>query len=266
MSTHRPRRQFGQNFLRDGNVIRKIIAHINPAPGDHFVEIGPGQGALTAPLLARCQRLDAVEIDRDLAAALPAVIHHDGLQVHCTDALKFDFAALLPAAGAGAALLRLAGNLPYNISTPLLFHLLAASHVFADLHVMLQKEVGDRMAAAPGSKVYGRLTVALAARCRVERLFTIGPGSFRPAPQVDSVFLRLIPHRDNPLGIHSFARYDELTTRAFGQRRKRLANGLKGALAEADIRAAGVDPDLRPERVSPADFARLANWQTVDHA
>lgn len=252
---HRPRRQFGQHFLHDGNIIRRIIATIEPAPGDHFVEIGPGQGAITRPLLERVARLDAVEIDRDLAAALPALINDPRFHVHCADALRFDFRAL---AGPGEAL-RLAGNLPYNVSTPLLFHLLDQAVAFRDLHVMLQKEVGDRMVAGPGSRTYGRLSVTLAARCSVQKLFAIHPGSFRPPPKVESVFLRLVPHRDNPLGVRDFAAFDAVVARAFGQRRKRLANALRELLPEAAIRAAGVDPDLRAERLSPGDFAALSN-------
>jgi 16S rRNA (adenine1518-N6/adenine1519-N6)-dimethyltransferase len=250
----RPRKRFGQHFLRDPNVIRRIVAAIDPQPGEHFVEIGPGEGVLTAPLLAAGVRLDAVEIDRDLAAALsgrcPGL-----LTVHTADALEFDFAALAAAPGE----LRLAGNLPYNISTPLLFHLLATRAVFRDLHVMLQKEVGDRMAAAAGDPAYGRLSVALAARCRVERLFGVRPGSFWPPPQVDSVVLRLVPHAGNPLGIADFTTFDAVVARAFGQRRKQLGTSLRPLQPAAALRAAGIDPALRPERLPPAGFAALAN-------
>lgn len=257
----RPRKRFGQHFLRDPNVIHRIVAAIAPRPGEHFVEIGPGEGVLTRPLLAAGCRLDAVEIDRDLAAALPERCP-GALTVHAADALDFDFAAL----AAAPAELRLAGNLPYNISTPLLFHLLAARDAFRDLHVMLQKEVGDRMAAAAGDEAYGRLTVALAARCRVERLFPVRPGSFWPPPKVDSVVLRLVPHAGNPLGITDFAAFDTVVARAFGQRRKQLGTSLRPLLDEAAIRACGIDPALRPERLPPAGFAALANHLTAGRA
>lgn len=261
MKGARPRRRFGQHFLHDRNIIGKIIGALALQPDDHVVEIGPGEGAITASLLARVERLDVVEIDRDLAAALPARLAAAGaveveerLTVHCTDALRFDFGALRQDRP-----LRLVGNLPYNISTPLLFHLLEHSGTFTDLHVMLQKEVGDRMTAGPGSKTYGRLSVALAVRCRVERLFAISAGCFRPPPKVESVFLRLVPavapagHLDSPAAL------DAVLTRSFSMRRKRLANGLRDLLSAAEIRAAGVDPDDRPEQVSPAQFVRLAN-------
>lgn len=250
----RPRKRFGQHFLRDPNIIHRIVAAIAPAAGEHFVEIGPGEGVLTRPLLAAGVRLDAVEIDRDLAAALPASCP-GALTVHTADALAFDFAAL----AAGPAGLRLAGNLPYNISTPLLFHLLQVRHAFRDLHVMLQKEVGDRMAARAGDAAYGRLTVALAARCRVERLFLVRPGSFWPPPKVDSVVLRLVPHAGNPLGIGDFAAFDSVVARAFGQRRKQLGTSLRPLLDAAAIRACGIEPALRPEQLPPAGFAALAN-------
>jgi 16S rRNA (adenine1518-N6/adenine1519-N6)-dimethyltransferase len=255
----RPRKRFGQHFLRDPNVIHRIVTAIAPRPGEHFVEIGPGEGVLTRPLLAAGVRLDAVEIDRDLAAALPERCP-GALTVHLAD--DFDFAALATA----PAELRLAGNLPYNISTPLLFHLLASRDAFRDLHVMLQKEVGDRMAASAGDEAYGRLTVALAARCRVERLFLVRPGSFWPPPKVDSVVLRLMPHAGNPLAIADFAVFDTVVARAFGQRRKQLGTSLRPLLDEAAIRACGIDPALRPERLPPAGFAALANHLAAGRA
>jgi 16S rRNA (adenine1518-N6/adenine1519-N6)-dimethyltransferase len=250
----RARKQFGQHFLADPNVIRKIVAAVAPEPGQHFVEIGPGRGALTLPLLAAGVRLDVIEIDRDLARALPALVNSASCTVHCADALRFDFRAL---AAAGERL-RLAANLPYNISTPLLFHLLAQGALFSDLHVMLQKEVGERMVAAPGSKEYGRLTISIALRCSVERLFPIQPGSFRPPPKVDSVFLRLMP-RAAPLAdaaILSVA--DRLVAQAFTMRRKRLSNGLRNLMSAVEIRAAGLDDGARPEQLSPADWLTLA--------
>jgi 16S rRNA (adenine1518-N6/adenine1519-N6)-dimethyltransferase len=256
------RKHFGQHFLVDGNVIRKIIGAIGPRPGEHFIEIGPGRGAITLPLLAAGVRLDAIEIDHDLARQLPGIIAAGrdenaatpGFTVHAADALRFDFRAL----AAPGERLRLAGNLPYNISTPLLFHLLDCDTLFSDLHVMLQKEVGDRMTAAHGNKTYGRLTISIALRCTVERLFTIQPGSFRPPPQVDSVFLRLVPHGTPLADRQTLAVADRLVARAFSMRRKRLSNGLRGALRPEEIRAAGVDDGDRPEDVPPEAWLRLA--------
>lgn len=247
------RKRFGQHFLHDGNIIRKIVAAVAPAPGEHFVEIGPGRGAITAPLLAAGVRLTAVEIDRDLARSLPALCADGRLAVHCGDALRFDYRSLGPDGS-----LRLVGNLPYNISTPLLFHLLAQGAVFRDLHVMLQREVGERIAAPPGGAAYGRLTVALAVRCRCERLFPIHPGSFTPPPRVESVFLRLVPHGSPLAGPATLAVLDQLIARAFTQRRKRLSNALKGLAEPAELSAAGLDPGARPEQLAPAAWLNLA--------
>ncbi len=250
----RARKHLGQHFLADGNVIRKIIDAIAPQPGQHFVEIGPGRGAITLPLLAAGVRLDVIEIDRDLARKLPALVNSPDCTVYCENALRFDFRRL----AAGGERLRLAANLPYNISTPLLFHLLGQGDLFSDLHVMLQREVGERMTAAPGSKVYGRLTIAIALRCAVERLFIIQPGSFRPPPKVDSVFLRLNPHAVPLADAGTLAIADRLVTRAFTMRRKRLSNGLRGLLTPEEIRSAGLDDGARPEELPPAAWLRLA--------
>jgi 16S rRNA (adenine1518-N6/adenine1519-N6)-dimethyltransferase len=255
MSSGRPRKRFGQHFLNDGNIIRKIIAHVAPAAGDHFVEIGPGQGAITRPLLASGARLDAIEIDRDLARDLPGRVATERCTVHCADALSFDFGSL----ATPGEKLRLVGNLPYNVSTPLLFHFLHYAPVWRDLHVMLQKEVGERMAAAAGNKTYGRLTVALALRCRIDQLFGISPGSFNPPPQVDSVFLRLVPHPVPLASADILSVADRLVAAAFGMRRKRLSNGLRGLVAEAEISAAGIDPGLRPEQLPPAGWLQLSS-------
>jgi 16S rRNA (adenine1518-N6/adenine1519-N6)-dimethyltransferase len=248
------RKHLGQHFLADGNVIRKIIEAIAPEPGQHFVEIGPGRGAITIPLLAAGVRLDVIEIDRDLARTLPALVNTASCTVHCENALRFDFRQL----AAGGERLRLAANLPYNISTPLLFHLLGQGPLFSDLHVMLQKEVGERMVAPPGNKTYGRLTIAIALRCAVERLFTIQPGSFRPPPKVDSVFLRLRPHAVPLADATALAAADRLVTQAFTMRRKRLSNGLKGLLTAEEIRSAGLDDGARPEELPPAAWLQLA--------
>ena len=248
------RKHLGQHFLVDGNVIRNIIAAVAPAPGEHFVEIGPGRGAMTLPLLATGVQLDVVEIDHDLAERLPALVDPTRCTVHRADALRFDFTSL----AAPGERLRLAANLPYNISTPLLFHLLEHGAVFSDLHVMLQKEVGDRMTAGAGSKVYGRLSIAIALRCSVERLFAIHPGSFRPPPKVESVFLRLVPHSTPLADAATLAMADRLVTQAFTMRRKRLGNGLRGLLTAGEIRSAGQDDGARPEELPPPAWLQLA--------
>ncbi|WKZ12174.1 MAG: 16S rRNA (adenine(1518)-N(6)/adenine(1519)-N(6))-dimethyltransferase RsmA [Gammaproteobacteria bacterium] len=250
----RPRKSLGQHFLHDPHVIARIIAAIDPQPDDHFVEIGPGRGALTAPLLERVRRLDVVEIDRELAGGLGHTLGPRGLAVHCADALRFDFRQL----GTLPAGLRLAGNLPYNISTPLLFHLLEQQALFQDLHVMLQREVIERMTAAPGSRTYGRLTVSLAARCHVHKLFVVRPGAFTPPPKVDSAVARLVPDAGLSARIGDPATFDQVVARAFSMRRKRLGNALKGLLSPAEITACGIDPALRPEAIAPDAYVALA--------
>jgi 16S rRNA (adenine1518-N6/adenine1519-N6)-dimethyltransferase len=252
---HRPRKRFGQHFLHDPGVLARIVAAINPQPGDRLVEIGPGLGALTLPLLARSGALDAVELDRDVIPKLAArAAGHGRLTIHEADALNFDFGAF---AGDGPRL-RLCGNLPYNISTPLLFHLLAVPSAIRDMHFMLQKEVVVRMAARPGGKEYGRLTVMLAADCAVERLFDVGPGAFRPPPRVDSAVVRLVPHAAPPFPIADRQRFAAVVAAAFGQRRKTLRNALAGVVGPAGFEAAGIDPGRRAETLAPAEFAKLA--------
>jgi 16S rRNA (adenine1518-N6/adenine1519-N6)-dimethyltransferase len=258
----RTRKHFGQHFLADPNVIRKIIGAIAPRPGEHFIEIGPGRGAITLPLLAAGVRLDVIEIDHHLARELPAIVNagrDEGeaaarCTVHDADALRFDFGTV----AAPGEQLRLAGNLPYYISTPLLFHLLKQGNLFSDLHVMLQKEVGERITAEHGNRIYGRLTISIALRCAVERLFTIQPGSFRPPPQVDSVFLRMVPHSTPLADARTLAIADRLVAQAFSMRRKRLSNGLRGLLSPEEIRAAGVDDGARPEELPLETWLRLA--------
>jgi 16S rRNA (adenine1518-N6/adenine1519-N6)-dimethyltransferase len=251
----RARRRFGQHFLHDPGVIARIVAAIDPRPGERVVEIGPGTGALTLPLLARCGRLDVIEIDRDLARDLPRRAAGAGeLVVHQADALEFDFRALR----AGGPRLRLCGNLPYNISTPLLFHLLEAREAIADMHFMLQKEVVERIVARPGGKDYGRLTVMLAAACRSQSLFRVGRGAFQPPPAVDSAIVRLVPHDHPPFPLADPARFARLVAAAFQMRRKALRNSLRGLLDPAAFEAAGIDSGRRPETLSPEEFARLA--------
>ncbi len=253
--THRPRKRFGQNFLRDPSVIARILEAAAPGPDDHFVEIGPGQGALTRPLLERVGRLDLIEIDRDLVARLRQELgDHPRLHIHQADALRFDYGAL----ATPHRPLRLIGNLPYNISTPLLFHLLQHRRVIADMLFMLQKEVVDRLAAAPGGKTYGRLSVTVQYHCRVEPLFRVPPGAFRPVPKVDSRIVRLRPHPHPPYPEADPEALARLAAAAFSQRRKTLRNALKGLLPATAIKAAGLDPEARPETLSVADYARLA--------
>jgi len=252
--SHRPRKRFGQHFLHEPSAIARIVAAIDPQPGQRLVEIGPGLGAITEPVLAAAGRLDVVELDREVIPELIARCAHAGeLVVHEADALRFDFAAL-----AGDGKLRAIGNLPYNVSTPLLFHLLAARDAIADMHFMLQKEVVDRMVATPGGKEYGRLSVMLQAHCRMRHLFDVRPGAFRPPPRVMSAIVRLVPHEEPPFAIPDPTRFAEVVLRAFGQRRKTLRNGLKGLLDEAGFEAAGVDPSLRAETLPPEAFGRLA--------
>ncbi len=252
--TARAKKRFGQHFLRDPGTLEKIVAAIAPRAGDCVVEIGPGRGALTRPLLARLECLHVIEIDRDLEAGLRALEPDAGrLVIHMADALEFDFAAL------GSDRLRVLGNLPYNISTPLLFHLLRFSGQIEDMHFMLQKEVVARMAAAPGNRTYGRLSVMLQAECRVEELFAIGRSAFQPPPAVDSAFVRLLPGREQPFHLEDPAGFAHIVRQAFTKRRKTLRNALKGFAGADDFTAAGIDPGARPETLSPEAFARLAN-------
>ena len=257
--SHRPRKRFGQNFLHDQGVIERILSHIDPQPGQRLVEIGPGQGALTRGLLERTGELDAIELDRDLLQPLQRSCAPFGeLRLHNADALKFDFRHLR----SDDRRLRLVGNLPYNISTPLLFHLIGQSDAIEDMHFMLQKEVVDRMAAGPGSKTYGRLSVMLQVSCEVTSLFDIGPESFDPPPKVDSSVVRLRPRAVPLVGAADLQAFGELVTAAFRQRRKTLRNNLKGLLDAEQISAAGIYPGARTESLSLQELIRLQ--QAVD--
>lgn len=241
MTQHQPRKRFGQHFLHDPGVRARIVAAIAPVPGDVVVEIGPGEGALTAPLLERVTRLEAIEIDRDLAARLVAAFPPDRLRVHCADALTFDY-GMLPER------LRLVGNLPYNVSTPLLFRLAEFADRVRDMHFMLQLEVVERMVASPSTPEYGRLSVALQSRFAMEKLFKVSRGAFRPPPKVESAVVRLRP-LPKPMQVD-----EDLLRRAFSARRKTLRNAMPGV----DFAALGIDPALRPENLSPGDYARIA--------
>ena len=251
---HQARKRFGQHFLHDPAILERIIAAIDPQPGQSMVEIGPGLGALTAPLLARVRRLHAVEIDRDVIRHLQQRHDPQALLIHEGDVLQFQLSSLQEA---GA--IRVVGNLPYNISTPLLFHLLQQREHILDMHFMLQKEVVDRMAAAEGEDAYGRLSVMLAPWCHVQPLFDIGPGAFRPPPRVVSTFVRLRPYAEPAFTIDRHQEFAAVVSAAFSQRRKTLRNALRPLLSESQILAAGVDPAARAETIAPARFAALAN-------
>lgn len=249
---HIPRRRFGQNFLVDGAVIAAIIEAIRPARGDNLVEIGPGLGALTGPLLDRLERLHVVEIDRDLIARLRERHPPQRLLIHEGDVLEFDFSAL-------GGDLRVAGNLPYNISTPLLFRLAAFAGGIRDIHVMLQKEVVERMVAAPGDSEFSRLSVMLQYRFDMEKLLDVAPESFEPAPRVDSAVVRLIPFAVLPHPARDEAVLADVVARAFGQRRKTLRNTLKGLVPDGIYARLGIDAGARAQELAVADFVRIAD-------
>jgi len=252
--SHRPRKRFGQNFLHDQAVIERILGCVNPQPGERLVEIGPGQGALTRGLLERCGELDAIELDRDLLEPLKRMCASLGtLRLHNADALKFDFHRLR----SDERRLRLVGNLPYNISTPLLFHLIDQADAIEDMHFMLQKEVVERMAAGPGSKAYGRLSVMLQVSCEVTPLFDIGPESFEPPPKVDSSVVRLRPLAQPLVAPDRLEDFSRFLATAFGQRRKTLRNNLKGLLGGEQIAALGIDPGARTETLGLGQLIRL---------
>ena len=300
------KKSLGQHFLHERGIVDKLVLAIDPRPGDRIVEIGPGQGALTFPLLDRHGALTAVEFDRDLLEPLTAaakahgeltLIHSDVMNVDFTElALRADPSSDSPIHGANPisparhmsgpardasskaplearaahpcaatpgippeTRIRLVGNLPYNLSSPILFHALDHAAAVRDMHFMLQKEVVDRMAAAPGSKIYGRLSVMLQAYCTVTALFMVPPGAFRPPPKVDSAVVRLVPHPPERVGIDDPRRFADIVRAAFGQRRKTLRNALSSVCTADDIVRAGVDPQSRAEQLAVADFIALAN-------
>lgn len=254
--TEPAKKHLGQHFLHERGIISKIVQAVDPQPGDRLVEIGPGQGAITFPLLDRHHELTVIEFDRDLIFPLTeAARAHGTLEVIHRDVLTVDFSALAHNGGP----IRLVGNLPYNLSTPILFHALEHAAAIRDMHFMLQKEVVDRMAAEPGSKVYGRLSVMLQAYCQVTPLFTVPPGAFRPPPKVDSAVVRLVPRDPASIEVRDPAKFEAVVRDAFGQRRKTLRNALSQQCDAAAIEAAGVRPDARAEQIAVADFVRLAN-------
>lgn len=259
MTSHRPRKRFGQNFLESDSVIRQIVGAIAPAVDDRLVEIGPGLGALTRPLLERVDELHVVELDRDLAATLSERLGYpDALLIHEADALNFDFAAL-----AVERPLRVVGNLPYNISTPLLFHLLDQADTavagIRDMHFMLQKEVVDRICAQPGNKAWGRLGVMTQIRADATRLFTVPPGAFRPPPKVDSAIVRIVPRSLGRADRERLPALDRVVRAAFAQRRKTLRNTLKDLVDADAMSALDIDPVRRAETLSLDELRRLAD-------
>lgn len=250
MNAHKAKKKFGQNFLVDEQIIADIIRAIRPEAGDNMVEIGPGLGALTRPLLKLLNTLHVVEIDRDIIARLKADYPQDKIVIHEGDALKFDF-GVLPAP------LRIVGNLPYNISSPLLFHFSSYATRITDMHFMLQNEVVERMVAAPSTPEYGRLSVMLQYRFHMEKLIDVPPESFRPAPKVDSAIVRMVPIPGNEITVKDEALFAKVVAAAFGQRRKTLRNTLRPYLAEADFAQLGLDAQLRAENLGVAEFASI---------
>ena len=254
---HQAKKRFGQNFLHNDAVISDIIDAINPEPGENLVEIGPGLGALTEPVIERAKKLSVVELDRDLAKRLR---HHPFLAPHLTiyetDALSFDFAQL----ATDNKPLRIFGNLPYNISTPLIFHLLTFKDKVQDMHFMLQKEVVQRMAAGPHCKAYGRLSIMTQSQCEVIPVMEIGPEAFKPAPKVDSAIVRLIPHSDIKNPVKEISALNTICLAAFNQRRKTIRNSFKNLISVAQLESLNIDANLRPENLTLDDYIMLANF------
>lgn len=249
---HRPRKSLGQHFLHETEIVSRILNAFDPAPDDVVVEIGPGLGALTLPLAERIAVLHTVEIDADLVARLRESVPEQ-VVIHHADAMAFDYGSV-----AGSGPLRIIGNLPYNLSTPLLFRLLDQSACIRDMLLMLQREVVDRMRAAPGSRSYGRLSVMVQQRCRVQKVLSVSPGAFRPRPKVDSAVVRLEPLSRPAHPVSDGSRFSQMVRLAFAQRRKTLRNALKAVCDERCFAQAGIDPGLRAEQLSVADFVRLS--------
>lgn len=255
---HQARKRFGQNFLHDDNVIRNIVKSIRPKVGDNMVEIGPGMGAITEHLLDATEgHLNVVELDRDLIPGLKVkFFNHAGFKVNEADALQFDFMTLKT----DERPLRIVGNLPYNISTPLIFHLLSYAGNVQDMHFMLQKEVVQRMAAGPGDNNYGRLSIMAQYHCDVQHLFDVGPGAFKPAPKVDSAIVRMVPYKELPHPVKDYRTLENIVRESFSMRRKTLKNNLKNTISAEQLETLGIDPTLRPERLGLAEFARISDF------
>lgn len=256
MHSHVARKRFGQHFLHDKHIIQRLVEAIQPSPDQHLVEIGPGQGALTVPILKIAGQLDVIELDRDLVPALKTrCLGKGALIVHQADALEFDFTSVQH----DNELLRVIGNLPYNISTPLIFHLLEHANHIQDMHFMLQKEVVDRLAAKSGDDAYGRLSIMVQYHCEVTSLFYVPPSAFYPPPQVDSSVVRLVPHRKLPHEAKNYDHFSHIVRTAFSHRRKTLRNCLKNIISDEDWEKVGIDPHLRPEQLNVGDYVRLSN-------
>ncbi|WP_404417296.1 16S rRNA (adenine(1518)-N(6)/adenine(1519)-N(6))-dimethyltransferase RsmA [Marinospirillum sp.] len=254
---HRARKRFGQNFLQDPGMIRRIVRAIGPSSKDHLVEIGPGTGAITELLLEAEVRLDAVELDRDLVPGLRVKFFNEPrFTIHEADALKFDFASLKQE----DEKLRIVGNLPYNISTPLIFHLLGFEGVVQDMHFMLQKEVVERLAASPGTGQWGRLSVMAQYFCDVEQLFLVPPECFHPKPKVDSAIVRLTPKAVPDTRVADLDSFAATLRQAFSQRRKTLRNNMKGSISGEQLESLNLDPQRRPETLTLEEFVTLANF------
>jgi len=280
---HIPKKRFGQNFLTDRAIINSLIEAINPQTNDLMVEIGPGLGAMTQPLLTRLKHLHVVELDRDIVSWMQGHYPVEKISIHNIDALKFDFGSLLEpagntgtaskgletgknASGSGSQRIRVVGNLPYNISTPILFHLLDNVDVITDMHFMLQKEVVERMVAAPSTPAYGRLSVMLQYRLQMEYLLTVPPEAFDPPPKVESAFVRAVPHAKLAFPAVDEILFASVVQAAFGQRRKTLRNTLKGLLDDAGFAALGLDSQLRAENLPVQAFVDIANYLSRQNA
>lgn len=256
---HKARKRFGQNFLQDSGIIRRIVRSVAPSGQDHLVEIGPGLGAITELLLEENGQLDVVELDRDLIPILRVkFFNYPGFAIHEADALKFDFSSLRQQ----DEKLRVVGNLPYNISTPLIFHLLSFQGLIQDMHFMLQKEVVDRLAAQPGNGQWGRLSVMAQYYCDVESLFAVPPECFDPQPKVDSAIVRLTPRAQPTHPAKDEVQLADTVRLAFSQRRKTLRNNLRGVLEVDALESLGIDPQRRPETLTLEEFVKLSNYRT----
>lgn len=259
MSAHKARKRFGQNFLVDRAILADCVSAIDPEPGQHIVEIGPGLGALTAGLLAKVGHIEAIEIDRDIIARLKEKFAPEQLTLHSADALEFDFNRV-------GVNLRIVGNLPYNISTPLLFHLKTFLAVICDMHFMLQKEVVERMVAKPGGRDYGRLSVMLQCDFAIDHLFSVPANAFDPAPQVESAFVRLKPLPEPLVGRAHSDVYADVVAAAFNQRRKTLRNAMAALLTAGDFEQLQIDPSKRAERLSVHDYAGISRYLSDKHS
>ena len=255
MTEHRTRKRFGQHFLHDRNLVDLMVRTLGLQKDDTLVEIGPGRGALTYPLLEQLPHLHVVELDRDLIALLRQENSPERLTIHESDALRFDFRTLKPADKP----LRVIGNLPYNISTPLIFHLLSQADAISDMTFMLQKEVVDRLTASPGTRDWGRLSIMVQYHCQADYLFFVPPGAFSPPPKVDSAVVRLIPHASPPHPANDEEHLRRLVAQAFTQRRKAIRNSLKSQVTLEQFEQAGIDAGLRPDQLTVADYVTLAN-------